>query len=377
MLLVLLCHACLVARPVDALTPFFEGVTPRAPMTVDVPCPRGTIVRSHGELGATCGVEGRPDDELVVEFYKHGSLAGYATSIEGVAHGVHRAWHPTGATREITSWRAGKLHGRHLVRGWAGDDILDEHHVDGVRHGLYTAWEGKQVKARGRYDRGLKTGRWIEWEDGRKLEGDYVAGKRTGEWEVRGAAIAKTNEGSPDLYVQFTDGKPTTAESLTDHYHGLVGGVNAAWLAVGLYGLYSKDWRIQLASGVGLTLSAPAIHALKQPASDRTAVLEKAWLARPASVGGVLLVYTIGKLFAGMDCEGSVFDGDESTGGCTQKFDKDYNWKGVAIASALSVASLDMVMAVRRKRAPLSRAWPQVSPMPIANGGGVAVAGQF
>lgn len=56
---------------------------------------------------------------------------------------------------------------------------------DGKKDGPFREWRGERVVSQGQYRNGAKTGKWLEIEGPKILEGHYHKGKRTGLWTSR------------------------------------------------------------------------------------------------------------------------------------------------------------------------------------------------
>ncbi len=335
----------------------------RASLTRATPCPESGVLIEQRADGATCAARVKPSKTLELEFFPDGSLAAYVSMQDGVRHGTTFRWHPNGHLALQEDYSDGELDG--TQRTYREDGTVSEqaHFVRGGRDGLYQRWLAEGRIESGAYRRGLKEGTWIEYRGDTRVEGLYVRGARSGDWNVGADAI-----------VEFENDSPLRAFRFTRDYRKLAAGIDTTWFALAIAGHYF-DRRLEVAGIVGLGISAPILQGITQSPSQRTVMVARSLALRPMVLAGVFVLYTLGKAIDSIHCR---YRDDD--GGCADyevDFNSTYNWNAVLLFAGGMLVGYDVADARRGEPESVGKVWPSLSFSPIRSGAMLTLSGSL
>lgn len=139
-----------------------------------------------------------------VSWYDNGSImieGGYENDTKT---GIWIGWFNNNKVQWICNYSKGKLSGEHIEWFPDGKIRLKCNYFNGKKKGLFTLfsqWENKQKVIEGKYDDGLRIGKWTHWHSNgqKEVEGIYNKGVKNGKW------IHWNEKGQVKLEVTYND----------------------------------------------------------------------------------------------------------------------------------------------------------------------------
>lgn len=136
--------------------------------------------------------------KLVQEWFKNNNIKKQYWTLRGKISGTLYSFFAHGKPRAVLNYEKGKLHGLQQYF-WSNGNIKDTFEYDhGVKHGEVQTFNsaGTIVKQSARFERGKKSGEWLEWYDEQQFGTvNYKNGKLNGAAFLQSHACGTKEEG--------------------------------------------------------------------------------------------------------------------------------------------------------------------------------------
>lgn len=114
------------------------------------------------------------------QYYDKKCKERYLEDSEGQIHGKFISYNEDGSVKLVAYYSHGKYNG--TVTEYLSSAKIITTYLNGIKHGLYQRVDNDgDIKDKGNYNNGLKTGPWIEYY---KDKGSYVNGEKHGPWQI-------------------------------------------------------------------------------------------------------------------------------------------------------------------------------------------------
>jgi antitoxin component YwqK of YwqJK toxin-antitoxin module len=118
------------------------------------------------------------------EYYDNGTLRAEGKYIKDVKEGPWKYYHPNGMTDQEGSYRQGKPEGEWRWYYTGGQTLREESYYNGLADGMMTEYdEAGNIITKGEYLEGNEEGEWYYRLGDNETEGSYAQGMRNGLWK--------------------------------------------------------------------------------------------------------------------------------------------------------------------------------------------------